>query len=903
MPVDRNVTNTKIRQMTVDGINRRGRLMSPEEAARITDVLSRSAHRVPLFVHSFISGNVSSEEINRIMDQIFVDHSILMRDLEILEDGIRQLYNLIRQRYVQPRIQMKSTITSIKNFIKLRAYESKFNVVDIKSMAAAENKTSDRFPLVTDSAVGVLRLDTFDEKVYNSEAELDISLDLVTSGAYVYEVSDFHTLFDPHLIYYMNVYTKKPRNDEPWHEYDGVVAALSIRLPAIIPVNTLKIRLISDVRQQILGLSYSRTSEGTDSDIVINDLRIVNNGIVTEMEFDTVSARKLTLYIGSTIFEEITAEHIISGGIHHEPIKRLLHELQTIQLEKMSTPTVEEVDIESRLQKSLKLPDIVLPPGMRLYTVPIRSIEVSNRKYRAFGTYLSDTKKLEGNLAHIAFESEQVSHPAALVVTKAVINTKEYTIADKADDGSVVDVAAVVLDDLDDEDKRYKFTTNLIPDEETRELTDHLEIRLGDTLMDNSSFNLDDRVVTPNGIQVHIKPDAGLSEGAILNMKFFPSPIDRTGAEYDPRFVDIIRTIGKPNVRDSIFANRRSNFIYFYDLDENLSIYSINDVTTTEEAEIYIGNDVLNGEDLTGSSKPAVNQYSDLPDPTSVDDGTLRNVDADETIDQTTYSAGLYISNLTDETWTIYAIAEELQGDTKTYYKLLTEYYGPYDGGYVFIEEEVGVDPGTYQIVLTEPYVLGMAVIYQDGAGIDIDAEYAIRTGPRESFRTIKLKSDGGLNTDDKVQVVYMPVPKSNSAFDDLTKSNIQRHNITENHRLESPTTNLRLNRYPYIDLDITSSGRFIENRGIYYFKGSESILYEPFVIYKDAVKLEKEKDYTVNGREVIFSEAVSGNVVVRYYVLADNLTYKIDMYRLDPTRTDTSPKVLHILGLTKVVK
>jgi hypothetical protein len=133
--------------------------------------------------------------------------------------------------------------------------------------------------------------------------------------------------------------------------------------------------------------------------------------------------------------------------------------------------------------------------------------------------------------------------------------------------------------------------------------------------------------------------------------------------------------------------------------------------------------------------------------------------------------------------------------------------------------------------------------------------------------------------------------------------NNIERPNESQNLVTNQPVKEIILNRYPFIDPDIVFSSLFTKNRGTWFFKDRTSIIYEPIIIYVDRKKLEYGNDFTLSGRKVSFKEPVSGNINIRYYVLADRVGFKVEMYREEPLKIGNTAKVLSLLALGKVVK
>lgn len=906
MPLNREQDNQVIRQIVLDGINRRDRFISVEEADLIDDTLSRSPHRVPLFRHSFLSKNVSSGEFNRIYDQIFVDHSIMMRDVELLYNQVGNISRLIETKIIQPRLAMKTSISTIRNFIEAEGFKVEFNRVDALNMNSVDNIYPGRDRLEVDKASGSLKLPLSTSRVFSGEESIDVETSVITTTAFKYEESDISTLFSPSLMYYVALYAREISNPAPYENYNGVVVALDITLPGTIEINTLRIRTVSDVAQDVLSLRYS-TSENVEEDgTEIEEIRTVSNGFLTEMEFDSISARKIRVVLGTKVYRDNTSETVIPGDIKHRYIESLRQEMREIQIEEDSITPVESAPYEERIRRSTKEPDRSVPPGARFYIMPLRDIEVSKREYQQFGSFRSNTRRLEGNLAFATVETREIESETAHIVKKLLIGGKPYTISTLDDDGRVRDVTSVQIDNPLVPEERYFVETNLIPN-----LDEDIEIDLLGEVIDPQYVDLEGSTPLPNGQRIYIHPDSGVSDGSVLSLRFQPAEFDRNGVPYDPRSVDVIEAVGKPNTRQPIYANRTTNYAYFYDTEDKIVRYHFDDTRISVNGELVIGpaataNETVgpNNENLTGETGQTVDGtvsvYTELPS-AEENQGLLFRVENGEQVGSEVKFQGLYesVQEEGEWVWKPLRIAEPVQGENEILWRVTAPFFGFYDGGYVFIREEAQV--GQNLTVTTQnPYVNNMLIaLNQEGTSVPLEAEYDINYGERNQFTTATLKpfvSEG-----DSVSLIYMPIPLEDGSFPSSLENNIEQHSVRENFKIDRETDEIIVNRYPYIDPAIVNSERFVETNGIYYFKDVESIIYEPFIIFDDGEKLVSGEDYTVSGRRVSFNEPIAGNLQIRYYTLADSLGYEVEMLSIDPTRVDTTPRLTSILGLAKV--
>ena len=259
----------------------------------------------------------------------------------------------------------------------------------------------------------------------------------------------------------------------------------------------------------------------------------------------------------------------------------------------------------------------------------------------------------------------------------------------------------------------------------------------------------------------------------------------------------------------------------------------------------------------------------------------------------------LYIDGSNGEIFTP-TIATEYTSGGNTRYKIKTTFYGPFIGGYLLINEEIEL----HNIIMTsKSYMLGMVTIFQNGKVVRIQSEYNERIGEvNTNFKQIVLDSSTFI-AGEKAMVTYMPLILPNGTYPSDTRSNIVNHNKYIDLNITKPISKYILPKYPYIDPTIINSNMFRFSNGLYYFQANESIIYEPFIIYLNKYKLVYNKDYTIQGNTIVFNKLIEGQLNIHYYILADNLAYKIEMFRTDPTNNETTSRITDIISYCKVVK
>jgi hypothetical protein len=722
-------------------------------------------------------------------------------------------------------------------------------------MGTVTNEEKINRPLFLDKESGVIHLPISKEKRYSSQAELNIKTTIISKGCKIVEQSAIEELFDPDLTWYTTLVADSIRNEVPYDLYNGILLALDIELPTVIKVNTIKLRMISDISQEIVDVLYADNFGDPEGSTQIKNYSVVNNGFVTDISFNPVQTRRLRIVIGTKLTKEAEETIIVKNKIDPEYEEKVIRELREIEVDSLLSGTpVSREQASTRLKEALYLDPVEVKKSRKIYIVGIRSIQVLYREYEAYGSFTSSGEAMEGNLAYITIEDESVNTDGVRVVKKVIINSKEYSIGSVEEDGFLQDISVVRLGEMSNPQKRYYFDTNFIPDENSP-----ITIRAFGKELPNSNFNFALTERFQSGNRYYLSPTSEIVEGTTLTLHYRPAKFDRLGIEYDPRKLDIIRSIGKPNTKNNLIANRISRDIYFYDdvVQDTISRYSLN--------EIYKEGSKIR-----------------LPlDP----NGLPRN--------------GEQLS-----------VGNRVLSGSEGYLELTVPYYGLYRGAFVLMEEEKRVDiDGLLEDINNPskkgtdfPYVKNMIYITQGTNPAKILSEYVTNYGPEDDFKRVVVDRNS-IDVNKTVKVFYHPIPLRNGTFDSTIKNNIERHNQTQNLVASTPVKEITLEHYPFVDPDIITSNLFIKVRGTWFFKDRTSVIYEPFLIYINGRKYEYEKDYTVVGKKISFTEPVSGNINIRYYTLSDRIGFKLEMFREEPLNIGVTARVLSVLALGKVVK
>ncbi len=847
--------NSKLRNVTLADLQKRATFLTGEEATRISAILDSADHVVPFYNGESFLSIIDSDQFNRAFDLIWLDHSIMIEDINILFKLFRNVIEKSKERLVIPRLQIKDAISITRNYLKLRAYDSFFNLVRTFYMATAKNEERVNRQLFTDKESGIIHLPISKERRYSSEAEINVSTTLLSKGCRIVDQSTIEELFDSDLTWFSTIIAERIRNPVPYETYNGVLLALDITLPTVVSVNTIKVRLVTDISHEIVDVLYADNFGDPEASTSISNYAVVNNAFVTDISFSPVQTRRLRVLIGSKLLKEVEETTLINDIIDPEyenKVSREIREIESDALINGAVPPYEES--RKKIVSALYRDPIEVKKGRKIYIVGVRTIEVLYREYEAYGSFMSSGDALEGNLAYVTMEEEAVLTDGIKVIKKVIINGKEYSIGSVGEDGYIQDVTVVRVNNILDPQRRYYFDSNFIPDE-----TVPIEVKGFGTVIPLSEINMPLMERFQNGNRYYLIPDSSIIEGTTLTLTYKPAKYDRVGVEYDPRKLDIIKSIGKPNTKNNLIANRISRDIYFYDsqVQNYISRYELKDISKENgrfRTPLNSSGNPLNGE----------------------------------------------ATNLGNIIW----------DGTNGYYELTTQVYGLYRGSYVLMEEEKKVDVNGLLEDLSDsskkgtnfPYVKGMIYINQGSSPARIVSEYVTNFGHENDFKRVVVDRTS-IDPNKTVKVFYHPVPLRNGGFDSTIKNNIERHNKTQNVVTSSEIREVILEHYPFVDPDIVSSNLFKKVRGTWFFNDRTSVIYEPFLIYVNGRKLELDKDYRVVGRKISFSEPVSGNINIRYYVLSDRVGFKIEMYREEPLQIGNTARVLSLLALGKVVK
>lgn len=847
--------NEKLRTITLSDLQRRGTFVSGEEATRISAILDSADHAVPFYLNETLFDIIDSDQLNRAFDLIWLDHNILIEDTKLLFNIFNQLIELTKEKLVIPRLQIKESISITRNYLKLKAFESFYNFVRSYFMGTITNEERINRPLFLDKESGIIHLPISKEKRYSSEAELNIKTTIISKGCKIVEQSSIEELFDPDLTWYTTLVADSIRNEIPYGQYNGVLLALDIELPTVIKVNTIKLRMISDISQEIVDVLYADNFGDPEGSTRIENYSVINNGFVTDISFSPIQTRRLRVVIGTKLTKEVENTIVVKNKIDPDYENKVIRELREIEVESLlSGQIVSQAEATKRLSEALYQDPIEVKKSRKIYIVGLRSIQVLYREYEAYGSFTSSGEALEGNLAYITMEDESVNTDGVRVVKKVIINSKEYSIGSVEEDGFLQDISVVRLGEISNPLKRYYFDTNFIPDENYP-----ISIRAFGDDLENSNFNFSITERFQSGNRYYLSSVSEIVEGTTLTLRYKPAEFDRVGIEYDPRKLDIIRSIGKPNTKNNLIANRISRDIYFYDnvVQDTISRYSLN--------EIYKeGSTIRLPLDSNGNPR-----HGEQP-----------------------------------------SVGNIVVSGSEGYLELTVPYYGLYRGSFVLMEEEKKVDVDGLLEDLTNssqkgtnfPYIKNMIYIVQGTSPAKIISEYVTNYGPEDDFKRVVVDRNS-IDPSKTVKVFYHPIPLRNGTFDSTIKNNIERHNQTQNFVANTPTKEITLEHYPFVDPDIVTSNLFTKVRGTWFFKDRTSVIYEPFLIYIDGRKYEYGKDYTVVGKKISFTEPVSGNINIRYYTLSDRIGFKLEMFREEPLNIGVTARVLSILALGKVVK
>ncbi|TXG86504.1 MAG: hypothetical protein E6R13_00365, partial [Spirochaetes bacterium] len=297
--------NEKLRTITLSDLQRRGTFVSGEEATRISAILDSADHAVPFYLNETLFDIIDSDQLNRAFDLIWLDHNILIEDTKLLFNIFNQLIELTKEKLVIPRLQIKESISITRNYLKLKAFESFYNFVRSYFMGTITNEERINRPLFLDKESGIIHLPISKEKRYSSEAELNIKTTIISKGCKIVEQSSIEELFDPDLTWYTTLVADSIRNEIPYDQYNGVLLALDIELPTVIKVNTIKLRMISDISQEIVDVLYADNFGDPEGSTRIENYSVINNGFVTDISFSPIQTRRLRVVIGTKLTKEV----------------------------------------------------------------------------------------------------------------------------------------------------------------------------------------------------------------------------------------------------------------------------------------------------------------------------------------------------------------------------------------------------------------------------------------------------------------------------------------------------------------------------------------------------------------------------------------------------------------------
>jgi len=844
------------------------------------------------------------ETVNTLMDSAYVDHYVQYIDAFTLQDALTNLRGLFDSGIMAAVMRAGELKSRIHDYTLLAENQHDFTDVFHNTFNDSYNGAAIDTQLSISPTAGIIRLQSIDQNFCEPE-HCNIKLSLISLDPDIIDESDAANAYNNNMMspYFVTcVAYGDPTNPDygtiNFGEESGILVRLEIKFAGVFPITRVSFAQFSTMPFDIIAMYYSQkaTPEWHIDDldeIDITGYSSDNNEV--EINFDRVYAQTVWIVLRQKHYLEAKSQTALDQLLTtSEYLDYVGGVVERIAIDGF-TETEDEQDIAKEIVASIKaqvdrLSDRV-EPHARAYTLGVFNVKAANASYMQYGEYESQVEKLRGNVASVAvaFDGSVDMTASGQVDTAAVFSLvlpgdKEVFLGQTFLDAGVNQVidTAIISENtilsggnlIPDPEHPYKFKTHFVPAPDA----DTVSIRL---FVDGYEEVIEPGVdeVSWDGNRLEVRLPAvtceayNLYDGKVVTMRYEVPAIDRYGRSYDIDEVDILKALGKPNIRDNAACELGDRYMYH------------------KSGEVYVSY--------------APGEWFEC------------NIEGEDSLFYCIYTGKGEAA--TDDV---------LQIGTKLFLpeKLVIP---PYDDFYYGVTGDPAADQNastthddvTYQTYKTDlPYVKGTLKVYVDGVYTNEVIEY-------------ETDIDGNIATNDMKRVFYVHRPESESVVtcsyipldvDDpgsgYVNTNIAQH--TEMERFTGTTDKkLRLSRFAFHDNTIVTSPTFAVQNGVFFLKRKYSIVYEPIVVYINGIKATNIHDYETgltpefkpkkrttdyqyyfeHGDTLVFNEELKGNIIVYYYTLSDSFKTRISLYRSNSFREDQTPELYNYTILANI--
>ena len=868
-------------------VNLRGEY--PEQIKEIVNNLSFNHSHIPEFTYN--EGALFREQgLNNLLELIYIDLLIQYGDLFSIQDILKEMKAGFESAISANVVKASELSSKARDFKAFSSSQFDFTDVHHESFLSTKNYTQSDYACQINNGAGVVKMPGVVEQYALPETS-DVFITPVSEAVKLVDENESAQAYldDMTEPYFVTLFsTGNPHNsDVPSVElsaYNGMVVDITIRFNTVVPVTRVQFKPFSNAPMDIIGVFYSLVPEGSWS---LGDVRVARRWSLdystddTEINFPRVYAREIHILAHQSKFNlvrsDIEIEDVLSAKDYIEAIAENMVDLMPhgfIEHDNLSMQIQEIID-HVNSQATIKTEKPV--PNTRSYVMGLCDLQVSNVSYMHFGDFLSKGRQVNGNVHAVSFlqDGDIVRDDGGIVDSCALFSIEaageSIYVGYHADDGRVIDGAVI--------NANLEFNKGAMIKNSTHPYKFETHFRPTATLSGFEIYNNGEMYTLPSGVQIEegtftttIKlPKSfcetyNLLEGVIITMLYDVDTYDELGRPYSTSQVRIADRIGRPNIAINEAAYIKDSYLYV--LTESGSIgYApqLNETTPSEWEKVTISGD---------------------------------------TFFYLTSDKGLPMDGI-----------DILENDGN-YYVKESKASGPFDDFYygsLKEEPEFLYLSGLYNVMQTEvPYIKGTLKAFYDDKLISNTSEYDVDTVGNILSDSEKQKFlIPSSYSVDEVKICYMPIDPNDTT--DNIASNIAQYNGSEQFR-GTTERKVTLSKYPYLDPDIISSQAFDFKDGIFSLKWKYSVTYEPIVVFVNGIKAVniteyregiqskppfrksyREDDYQFYveaGKNLVFNQDITGNIVVYFYELGDRVRERIEMYRSNYSRDDVTPEV-----------
>lgn len=845
---------------------------------------------------------LSSDALNGMLDMIYTDLLIQYGDAYRMYDYEQAVKRLFSSTLFSLLVAIGAAKSRLRDYSALSGNQYTFNHAIHESFNLAVNYSSSTYKLVINPVASCMRLPSIDDIVSGPE-RCDLLLQMVSQNMRVLDSSDQSNGFgsNPLSPFFINAFTNSHPSNRDYaavalSSYPGAVIDLIVRFPGLVPSTRITFSGFSSSQFEILGI-YGSTIEGARWDMRhlsrLETYSIAQDDIGAELNYELNYSRELHILIhlaAPVVSKETTViDPLVRTQDYFTKFSENLRDIGIDGFNDFLNIGRQMEELASIVSSKSLETTSVLESGGSFYTFGVYDLRVSNSTYASHGEYESQVLKSDGSVLSVdavlggtpSVEDPITGILDAHTMLSIFTDKEEYFVTPVGDDHQVRDAAILrpnmvmsgnVLSVV--EDHPVVLDTHWIPDDaylgEFRIYGNHEAhpIPSGCILIPSN-----------NGLGLALPTDfcelGGFYPGSVVTMSYRPSGTDRTGGEYNPGSLNLLRQFGRPNIRDNDAANISSEYIYLRALADSGG--------SLVERKVGYAHEEYNTVYVSGEIQYELPIWKGGLDnqPTATDIENLGLV----------VSAGL-----------VYVPRKNVIGPVHDFY------FGAVHEPCSAVGTDTVEGIACVTFVTAHPYIKDTLKVRVNGVLLPYLHQYSddLSYMVYEDYHKRTFYIEAAMLPEGQVEVSYVPI--DHSAASQYIGSNVARHNGSERFSALAQQE-VELTRYPFVDPSVISVDSWDFSNGIFHLKDMYSVIYEPVIVHVNgskAVNLTAYRNtqqgvlprggagmvtYTVeNGNRIVFDRIITGTVVVHYYIMTDVIRSRIHMYRSDYKRNDMTP-------------